>query len=63
MDVNASMVGRSYHCLATEIGKEGTILRTGNYRPIVVREKIPLGTFIDAKVEENKATYLLGKII
>lgn len=63
MDVNASMVGRSYHCLATEIGKEGTILRTGNYRPIVVREKIPLGTFIDAKVEENKATYLLGKVI
>ena len=56
------MVGRTYRALATERGKDGTIVRTGNYRPVVVRDDIPLGTFLDVTVTENRPTYLLGKI-
>ena len=63
LDVNASMVGRTYRALATETGKDGTILRTGNYRPVVVREDVPLGTFVDVEVTENRPTYLLGRLV
>lgn len=62
LDVNSAMVGRTYLSLATEKGKDGTIVRTGNYRPVVVREDVPLGTFLDVTVTENRPTYLLGKL-
>ena len=62
LDVNRSMVGRSYRALATEVGKDGTIVRTGNYRPVVVRDDIPLGTFVDVEVTDCRPTYLLGRL-
>ena len=62
LDVNGSMVGRLYRALATEIGKDGTIVRTGNYRPVVVREDIPLGSFVDVEVTDCRPTYLLGRL-
>ena len=62
LDVNTGLVGRTFRCLATEVGKEGTILRNGFYRPIVVREDVPLGTFVDARVDEARSTYLLGTL-
>ena len=61
LDVNSAMVGRRYRALATERGKEGTIVRTGNYRPVVIRDEVPLGTFLDVEVTENRPTYLLGR--
>ncbi len=61
-DVNSGLVGGTYRSLATEIGKEGTILRTGNYRPVVVREDVPLGTFVDVEVTDCMPTYLIGRI-
>ena len=63
LDVNSAMVGRRYRALATERGKEGTIVRTGNYRPVVIRDEVPLGTFLDVEVTENRPTYLLGRTI
>ena len=63
LDVNSAMVGRRYRALATEKGKEGTIVRTGNYRPVVIRDDVPLGTFLDVEVTENRPTYLLGRIV
>ena len=63
LDVNSAMVGRRYRALATERGKEGTIVRTGNYRPVVIREEVPLGTFLDVEVTENRPTYLLGRTV
>ncbi len=62
LDVNSKMVGNTYHALATEIGKEGTIVRTGHYRPVVVRDEIPLGEFVDIVVTEARPTYLLGTV-
>ena len=63
LDVNSGMVGKVCRSLATEKGKEGTIVRTGNYRPVVIRDDIPLGTFIDVEITENRPTYLFGKMI
>ena len=63
LDVNKALVGRAFKALATENGKGGTILRTGNYRPVVIREAIPLGTFADVEVTDARSTYLLGRLI
>ncbi len=62
LDVNAAMVGRTYKSLATERGRDGTIVRTGNYRPVVIRDEVPLGTFLDVIVTGNRPTYLFGRL-
>lgn len=63
LNVNTLMIGKTYHALATEDGKGGTIVRTANYRPIAIDDRIPLGTFVDVKVTESRPTYLLGNTI
>jgi len=60
-DVNSGMVGKTYRALATE-KKDGTIMRTANYRPVVVPDDIPLGTMRDVTVTECRSTYLIGKL-
>jgi len=62
-DVNKRLVGQRFRALATEVGKEGTIVRTGYYRPVVIREEIPLGTFLDVEITDCRSTYLFGKIL
>ena len=60
-EVNKKLVGQRFRALATEVGKEGTIVRTDYYRPVVIREDIPLGTFLDVEVTDCRSTYLFGK--
>ncbi len=60
-EVNKRLVGQRFRALATEVGKEGTIVRTDYYRPVVIREDIPLGTFLDVEVTDCRSTYLFGK--
>ena len=62
LDVNSGLVGRRFRSLATEAGKEGTIMRTGYYRPVVVREDVPLGSFAEVEVTEARPTYLVGTL-
>jgi threonylcarbamoyladenosine tRNA methylthiotransferase CDKAL1 len=58
---NNCMVGSSKRALATERGKdESTILRTDEYRQVVVRERLPLRRYYDVVVEETTPTYLIG---
>ncbi|MBR7153664.1 MAG: tRNA (N(6)-L-threonylcarbamoyladenosine(37)-C(2))-methylthiotransferase [Candidatus Methanomethylophilaceae archaeon] len=61
-NVNQRMVGRCYDALATE-HKDGTIVRTGNYRPVVIDGDIPLGTFVKVRVTECRPTYLFGELL
>lgn len=63
LGVNSRLVGMSFDALATEKGKDGTILRTGNYRPVVVRDDVPIGEFRRAEVTEARPTYLIGKLV
>jgi MiaB-like tRNA modifying enzyme len=60
-DVNKRLVGQRFRALATEVGKEGTIVRTEYYRPVVIREDVPLGTFLDVEVTDCRPTYLFGQ--
>lgn len=62
-DVNSLLVGRKYRALATEVGKNGTIVRTDNYRPVVVENRIELGTFLDVEITDSMPTYLIGKVV
>jgi MiaB/RimO family radical SAM methylthiotransferase len=60
-EVNKRLIGQRFRALATEVGKEGTIVRTEYYRPVVIREDIPLGTFVDVEVTDCRPTYLFGQ--
>ena len=60
-DVNKRLIGQRFTALATEVGKDGTIVRTNYYRPVVIREEIPLGTFLDVEITDCRSTYLFGK--
>ena len=61
LEVNRRLLGKEFKALATEVGKEGTIVRTDYYRPVVIRESIPLGTFVDVKITDCRSTYLFGQ--
>ncbi len=61
-EVNSAMVGNAYAALVSERSADGSVIaRTDNYRPIAIREDLPLGTKIVAKVIESHPTYLVGK--
>lgn len=60
--VNKSWTGRELRVLATEPGKSGTtLLRTDEYRQVVVRGSLELGRYYDIIVEDATPTYLLGR--
>ena len=60
-EVNKRLIGSRFRALATEVGKEGTIVRTEYYRPVVIKEDIPLGTFVDVEITDCRSTYLFGQ--
>lgn len=63
MEVHAAQVGRDVDVLVTEPGKPGTILaRTPEYRQVVLRESIPIGTFVRVRVTGATATDLRGQV-
>jgi len=56
---NRELVGRKATALATERGKPGTtILRTDEYKQVVVPEEIPLGKFYEVEIVGATPTYL-----
>lgn len=59
--VNSRLVGKTFSALATE-WKEGTVLRTDCYRPVVVPERVPLGTRTEVEVVDCRPTYLIGRL-
>lgn len=61
LEVNSGLIGRRFVALSTEKGKEGTILRTGTYRPVVVPQDVPLGEFREVEITDARPTYLLGR--
>ena len=61
LENNKACVGRQVRALATEHGKRSsTILRTGEYRQVVVPEVLELGKYFDLVVRRATATYLVG---
>ena len=63
-DVNSRLVGKRFEALVSEISDDGSVIaRNENYRPIAVKENIPLGTMIGVEVTESFSTYLMGRRI
>ncbi|RLI62612.1 MAG: hypothetical protein DRO67_06985, partial [Candidatus Asgardarchaeum californiense] len=61
---NKDYVGKKYTILVTEKGKNETFVgRSENYKPIVVNEKVNLGSFVDVEIIKASSTYLVGKLI
>ncbi|MBQ4412431.1 MAG: tRNA (N(6)-L-threonylcarbamoyladenosine(37)-C(2))-methylthiotransferase [Candidatus Methanomethylophilus sp.] len=61
-DVNSRLVGKRFEALVSEVSEDGSVIaRNENYRPIAVKESIPLGTMIEVEVTESFSTYLMGK--
>ncbi|MCU0852233.1 MAG: tRNA (N(6)-L-threonylcarbamoyladenosine(37)-C(2))-methylthiotransferase, partial [Thermoplasmata archaeon] len=61
LENNKAQIGKEFRALATERGKrESTILRTDEYRQIVVPEALELGKYFDVRVRRATATYLVG---
>lgn len=63
LEVNTGLIGRRFRALSSEKGKEGTILRTDTYRPVVVPDDVPLGEFRSVEVTGARPTYLLGRLV
>lgn len=63
-DVNSRLVGKRFEALVSEVSDDGSVIaRNENYRPIAVKENIPLGTMIEVEVTESFSTYLMGRRI
>lgn len=61
-EINGKLVGKKFRAIVSEQSPDGSIIaRTDNYRPIAIKESLPLGTVIDTVVTGSHATYLVGK--
>jgi MiaB-like tRNA modifying enzyme len=61
---NKSHMGKKYNVLVTEIGKNNTFVgRSENYKPIVIKEKVNIGDFIQVEIIDASTTYLVASII
>ncbi len=57
-------VGKKEKVLTTEFGKNNTMMgRTNAYRPVVIKNKIELGRFVNVRIINYGGTYLRGGII
>ena len=60
----ASMIGKEIDVLATEYRKPGTtLLRSRNYRPVIIETKLPLGKWYKVEILDNTETHMIGKLI
>lgn len=61
---NQKNIGRKYNIIVTERGKNKTMIgRTGNYKPVVLKEKIDAGSFVNVEITGSAPNYLFGSII
>ena len=63
LEKNERWIGRTVKALSTEPGKNGsTILRTIEYKQIVVGKQVPLGRYFEVEVTDATPTYLVGRL-
>jgi len=61
---NLRYIGKRFCVLINEIGKNNTFVgRSENYKPIVLKEKVDIGSFVNVEIKDAKATYLVGRLI
>ena len=61
---NERIIGSTQRVLLTETVKKGsTVGRTMSYKPVVFREELPLGTFVEARITGAEDAYLWGELL
>ncbi len=61
---NNKHVGKTYSVLITEKGKNDTYVgRSENYKPVVCKEKVSIGSFYNMLITGFDTTYLVGSLI
>jgi len=60
--IHERFVGRECEILTTEPGKDDTMLaRTREYQPVVLREDLPIGEFLRARIDTARPADLMGQ--
>ncbi len=61
---NKKYIGRKYKILITEIGKKNSVIgRTENYKPVVLKDNLHIGTFKNVKIKDAASTHLFASLI
>ena len=61
---NKKHLDKIYEVLVTEKGKNSTFVgRSGNYKPVVLKENVEIGKTYTVKIKDFANTYLVGSII
>ncbi len=61
---NREHVGKKYNILITEIGKNNSFVgRSENYKPVVLKENLQIGTFKNVEIKDAAPTFLFASII
>jgi len=61
---NKKHIGRKYNILITEVGKNNSFMgRSENYKPVVLKEKLQIGTFKNVEINDAALTFLLANLI
>jgi threonylcarbamoyladenosine tRNA methylthiotransferase CDKAL1 len=61
---NLKHIGKRYNALITEKGKNKTFVgRTENYKPVVIKENVEIGSLVPVKITAAESTYIVGSLI
>ena len=61
---NKRRVGSKYRALVVETGKDNSfVCRSDNYKPVIVKQDLTIGSFVDVEVTGYKFSHLVGKLI
>ena len=60
-EMNKKWVGKEMEIMIVESGKNGSVVgRSNSYRPVVIKDRLPLGSFVKTKIVDATSTYLIG---
>lgn len=63
-NLNDQAIGETKRILITEVGKDNSVMgRADNYQPVVVKQKLELGTFENVNIIDATDSYLIGEIL
>lgn len=61
---NKEHIGKKYNILITENGKNNTFIgRSENYKPVVLKENLQIGTFKNVEIKDSAPTFLFANLI
>ena len=63
-ELNEQELDKQYQVLVTERVKPGSVLgRTDYYQPVVIKQELGLGKWVDVKIVDATDSYLIGERI